>query len=61
MDERPNQKDPTKIVYSREGFPKEVVDELAILAENHDRIYGPPADLKDGSHANDPYGHNNAK
>lgn len=38
-EERTDPKDPTKIIYNREGFPDDVASELAILTENHDRIF----------------------
>lgn len=60
-EERADPKNPTKIIYNREGFPKDAADELAMLTENHDRIYGLPKHLKDDAHIADPYGHTNAK
>ena len=38
-EERVDPKDPSKIIYNREGFPPEVANELLALRENHDRLF----------------------
>lgn len=38
-EERVDLKDPTKVIYNREGFPKDAAAELAALTENHDRLF----------------------
>ncbi|MFB0964846.1 MAG: hypothetical protein QMC36_04055, partial [Patescibacteria group bacterium] len=61
-EERVDPKDPTKIIYNREGFPPEVALELATLAENHDRIFGLPPHLEhDANIKADPFAHSNSR
>ncbi len=61
-DERVDPKDPTKIIYNREGFPVDAANELAALTENHDRLFGLPPHLDhDANIKIDPYSHSNSK
>lgn len=60
-EERVDPRDPTKIIYNREGFPADAANELAALTENHDRLYGLPKHLQDEAHIMDPFGHNHSR
>lgn len=61
-EERADPNDPSKIIYNRGGFPKDAASELAILTENHDRIFGLPPHLEhDANIKTDPYSHNNSR
>lgn len=50
-----------KVKYSREGFPRDVLFEIATLTHNHDRIFGLPKHLSGDADYPDPYGFNHAK
>lgn len=61
-EERVDPKNPTKVIYNREGFPVDAANELATLTENHDRLFGLPPHLEhDANIKIDPYSHNHSK